>query len=90
MRALRSGVGSLLHLVLIVRLGLYERLGWMWIPGLNPPAMFRHSDQLRLPLSLEHAYYPARSRGNIVLIPKDAYYREAEELLEGVSRGDKG
>ncbi|WP_018467005.1 hypothetical protein [Calidithermus timidus] len=86
MRGFRHGVGSLLRLALIVRLSLHERLRWIWLPGLNPPAMFRRSDQARLPLSLEQAYYPAQSRGSIVLIPKDAYYREAEELLERVSR----
>ncbi|RIH84031.1 hypothetical protein [Calidithermus roseus] len=86
MRGFRHEVGSLLRLALIVRLGLPERLRWIWLPGLNPPAMFRHSDQARLPLSLEHAYYPVQSRGGIVLIPKDAYYQEAEELLEWVSR----
>jgi hypothetical protein len=90
MRALRPGAGSLLHLALIVRLGLHERLRWVWIPSLNPPAMFRRSDQLRLPLSLEHAYYPARSRSGIVLVPKDAYYRQAEELLERISREGEG
>ncbi|MER3443243.1 MAG: hypothetical protein C4333_03610 [Meiothermus sp.] len=85
MRGFGHTARGLLRLALIVRLSLHERLRMLWLPGLNPPAMFRRSEQARLPLSLEHAYYPVRRQGELVLIPKDAYYQEAEELLERVS-----
>lgn len=45
------------------------------------PAQIRRFEGVRRELTLEVAYYPARSAGGYVLIPKDAYFRQAEEAL---------
>ncbi|GIW31631.1 MAG: hypothetical protein N2313_06970 [Meiothermus ruber] len=50
-------------------------------PALNP-AQIRRYEGVQWELSLEVPYYPARSPGGYVLIPKDGYFQQAEEVLE--------
>jgi len=45
------------------------------------PAWVWERRDRRPPLSLETAYYPARSARGVVLVPKDAYLQEVETLL---------
>ncbi|MFN3392275.1 MAG: hypothetical protein ACK40N_10980 [Meiothermus ruber] len=50
-------------------------------PAFNP-AQIRRYEGVRRELSLEVPYYPARSSRGYVLIPKDGYFQQAEEVLE--------
>ncbi|KGQ22857.1 hypothetical protein [Thermus filiformis] len=61
---------------------LLERLLHLVRPSYSPPpALVREDLEARTPLSLEVAYHPAQGRKGLVLIPKDAYFREVEALL---------
>lgn len=50
-------------------------------PAFNPAQIRRYEEEQR-ELSLEVPYYPARSPGGYVLIPKDGYFQQTEEVLE--------
>lgn len=47
----------------------------------RPPAWVRQQRSPRTALTLEHPYYPARGERGVVLVPKDAYLQEVEDLL---------
>lgn len=64
-------------------LWLSERLWQIVKPHPAPPLVqFRKYDLVRTRLTLEQPYHPAKSRQGYVLIPKDHYFKEAEEVLE--------
>ncbi|WP_027882218.1 hypothetical protein [Meiothermus rufus] len=46
------------------------------------PAQVRPCQGMVLKLSLEVPYHPARSARGYVLIPKDGYFHQSEELLQ--------
>ncbi|AWR87282.1 hypothetical protein [Meiothermus taiwanensis] len=50
-------------------------------PALNP-AQIRRYEGVRWELSLEVPYYPAQGPQGYVLIPKDGYFQQTEEVLE--------
>ncbi|WP_337868553.1 hypothetical protein [Meiothermus sp.] len=52
-------------------------------PVLNP-AQIRRYEGVRRELSLEVPYYPAQSSRGYVLIPKDGYFQQTEEVLERI------
>lgn len=63
---------------------LIERISQAVQPRPRPAfnqVQFRPFDGARRVLSLEVAYYPARGQGGYVLIPRDAYFQQAEEVL---------
>jgi hypothetical protein len=60
-------------------LGGWSRSAQAW--ARRAPAWVREQRNARTPLTLEHPYYPARGEHGVVLVPKDAYLQEVENLL---------
>jgi hypothetical protein len=50
-------------------------------PAFNPAQIRRYEGATR-ELRLEVSYHPAQSAKGYVLIPKDGYFQQAEEVLE--------
>ncbi len=50
-------------------------------PAFNPAQIRRYEGATR-ELRLEVPYYPAKCAGGYVLIPKDGYFQQTEEVLE--------
>lgn len=48
---------------------------------LPKPAQFRPFEGIRREIRLDAVYHPAKGVTGYVLIPKDAYYLESEEVL---------
>ncbi|MER3481312.1 MAG: hypothetical protein C4327_12790 [Meiothermus sp.] len=60
-----------------------ERLSQIVKPHPPPPLVqFRRYDLLCTRLTLEQRYHPAKVPGGFVLIPKDRYFQEGEDILE--------
>lgn len=60
-----------------------ERLSQIVKPHPAPPlAQLRKYDLVRTQLTLEQPYHPAKGRQGYVLIPKDRYFKETEEVLK--------
>lgn len=75
MRVKSWGIAAYLALLL-------ERLSRAFQPQPTPtPAQFRPFEGVRREIRLDVAYHPAKGPKGYVLIPKDSYYRESEDLL---------
>lgn len=59
---------------------LSQGVAWVWRRRV-PPAEVRRHPWVRVPLSLDHPYYPARRGDRVELIPKDRYFEEVERIL---------
>ncbi|PZA08539.1 MULTISPECIES: hypothetical protein [unclassified Meiothermus] len=62
-----------------------ERLSQAVKPHPAPPlAQLRKYDLGRTQLTLEQPYHPAKAPGGFILIPKDRYFHDSEDILEHI------
>ena len=62
---------------------LIERVSRAFQPQPTPlPAQFRNLEAVRQQLRLEQPYHAAKATEGYVLIPKDRYFQQGEEILE--------